>query len=322
MTGTPPERVDRRGVLYVLGAAFGLGTLGTVSSLAYRTGMSAPAFTALRAGLGSAILALLVITGRSGGVSFRAVPSRQRHMLAIAVVANASMNLVLFIAFGLMTVALVMTLYYTYPLVVAVGSSLTGRERFTRLRAGALALAMAGLVLVVSGQVGPLATISPIGVALGLLASFCQATYLMVSRDGYSSVPPEQATAVILAGGALLSGISAVLVAGGNPFGSWVTSPEAWLAILFAGTIGAALAKVWLLRGVRRIGGTRAAVVMLAEPVVGVAVAAAVLGQPLTVAEVIGGLAILLAAGVVQRPIKVGVTVSDTTGPAMELPGI
>jgi drug/metabolite transporter, DME family len=322
MTGTVSERIDRRGVLYVLGAAVGLGTLGTVSSLAYRTGMNAPAFTALRAALGSAILALLVVTGQSAGVSLRAIPSRQRRMLAIAVVANASMNLVLFIAFGLMTVALVMTLYYTYPLIVAVGSTLSGRERFSRLRAGALALAMAGLILVVSGQVGPQATISPVGVALGLLASLCQATYLIVSRDGYSSVPPEEATALILAGGAALSGVSAILVAGGNPFGSWVTSPEAWLAILFAGTVGAALAKVWLLRGVRRIGGTRAAVVMLAEPVVGVAVAAVVLGQPLTAAEVVGGLAILLAAAVVQRPVDAGVPASDLTRPALELPGI
>lgn len=322
MTRPATERVDGRGVLYVLGAAAGLGTLGTVSSLAYGTGMSAPAFTALRATLGGAILALLVITGRSASVPLRSIPFRQRRMLAIAVAANATMNLVLFIAFGLMTVALVMTLYYTYPLVVAVGSTITGRERFSSLRAGALALAMAGLVLVVSSQVGPHATISPVGIALGLLASLCQATYLIVSRDGYSSVPPEEATALILAGGALLSGVTAILAAGGNPFGSWITSPEAWLAILFAGTVGAALAKVWLLRGVRRIGGTRAAVIMLAEPVVGVAVAAVVLGQPLSSAEVVGGLAILVAAAVVQRPVAPSSAATDVAEAAMELPGI
>jgi drug/metabolite transporter (DMT)-like permease len=322
MTGSAADRLDQRGVLYVLGAAFGLGTLGTVSSLAYGTGMSAPTFTALRAALGGAILALLVATGRSRRVVLGDIPARQRRMLAIAVIANATMNLVLFIAFGLMTVALVMTLYYTYPLVVAVGSALTGRERFSRLRAGAIALAMAGLVLVVSSQVGPNATISPVGVELGLLASLCQATYLLVSRDGYSSVPPEQATSLILAGGAVLSGVMAVLVAGGSPFGQWVTSLEAWLAILFAGTVGAALAKVWLLRGVRRIGGIRAAVVMLAEPVVGVAVAAIVLGQPLTASEIVGGLAILVAAALVQRPVIMGAGAATAPEPAMDLPGI
>jgi drug/metabolite transporter (DMT)-like permease len=304
MTGSAADRLDQRGVLYVLGAAFGLGTLGTVSSLAYGTGMSAPTFTALRAALGGAILALLVATGRSRRVVLGDIPARQRRMLAIAVIANATMNLVLFIAFGLMTVALVMTLYYTYPLVVAVGSALTGRERFSRLRAGAIALAMAGLVLVVSSQVGPNATISPVGVALGLLASLCQATSL------------------ILAGGAVLSGVMAVLVAGGSPFGQWVTSLEAWLAILFAGTVGAALAKVWLLRGVRRIGGIRAAVVMLAEPVVGVAVAAIVLGQPLTASEIVGGLAILVAAALVQRPVIMGAGAATAPEPAMDLPGI
>jgi drug/metabolite transporter (DMT)-like permease len=42
--------------------------------------------------------------------------------------------------------------------------------------------------------------------------------------------------------------------------------------------------------------------VMLAEPVVAVVSAAIVLGQPLTLPEVLGGGAILLAAALVQRP--------------------
>jgi drug/metabolite transporter (DMT)-like permease len=41
---------------------------------------------------------------------------------------------------------------------------------------------------------------------------------------------------------------------------------------------------------------------MLAEPVVAVVSAAIVLGQPITVAEVLGGAAILVAAALVQRP--------------------
>ena len=54
--------------------------------------------------------------------------------------------------------------------------------------------------------------------------------------------------------------------------------------------------------GVRRIGGTRTAMVMLAEPVVAVVAAAIVLDQPVTFTEVVGGGAILLAAALVQRP--------------------
>jgi len=78
--------------------------------------------------------------------------------------------------------------------------------------------------------------------------------------------------------------------------------PVVWIAVLLAGTIGAAIPKVMVLMGVRRIGGTRTAMVMLAEPVVAVVSAAIVLGQPVTLPEVLGGGAILLAAALVQRP--------------------
>ena len=55
-------------------------------------------------------------------------------MLAAAVLVNGLMNLALFVARGLMTVALVTVVFYTYPLLTAVGSAALGRERLTPLR--------------------------------------------------------------------------------------------------------------------------------------------------------------------------------------------
>ena len=157
-------------------------------------------------------------------------------------------------------------------------------------------------MLVLAAEIGPDAHVSGVGIALAFVAAACQATYFVVSRNGYDNVPPEQATALILAGGAILSGVTALTVGGGIGDPAWLASPTAWLAIIWAATVGAALSKVLLLVGVRRIGSTRAAVVMLAEPVVGVALAVAVLGQTVVAQQVVGGIAILLAAWLVQRP--------------------
>ena len=55
--------------------------------------------------------------------------------------------------------------------------------------------------------------------------------------------------------------------------------------------MGAGLSKVWLLRGVRRVGGTRSSVLMLVEPVTGVVLAALLLGQPFGAPELVGGAA-------------------------------
>ena len=57
-----------------------------------------------------------------------------------------------------------------------------------------------------------------------------------------------------------------------------------------------------MIGGVRLIGSTRAAVALLIEPVVAVVVAALVLGQRLTAAELAGGAAILVAVVLAQLP--------------------
>jgi drug/metabolite transporter (DMT)-like permease len=296
------ERADSRGVALVFGAAAALGTLGVISTLAYREGMPAPVFTALRAALGALILGTLVTARWQPSVSLRSLAQRERRMLAVAIVANGSMNLLLFAGFSVMTVAIVMTLFYTYPVLVMVAMAAMRQERVTPVRLGALGLAMAGLVLVVGSQVGPDAQVTLAGVSLALAAAVCQAAYLVVSRDGYTSVPAVQATSLILLGGMLISGTAALLTGGFASPDTWGVEPVVWIAVLLAGTIGAAIPKVMVLMGVRRIGGTRTAMVMLAEPVVAVVSAAIVLGQPVTLPEVLGGGAILLAAALVQRP--------------------
>ena len=290
----------RTASLMVLGAAGLLGALGTISTLAYGTGLSAPLFVAARAAVGAAVLGTLMATGRARRTQLRSVPTRQRVALGAAVASNATMNLALFMAFDAMTVALAMTLYYSYPVIVAVTMAARGRDPLTRVRVFALVVAMAGLALVVGVQFGPGTRASWAGIALALLAAACQAAYLMVSRDGYSSVPAEQATTYSLVGGTILSTLMALLVPGAFDIAAWSSHPGAWLAILVAGTLCAALPKVLLLRGVRRLGGTRTSVIMLAEPVFGVALAALVLRQALSVGEIIGGLAVLGVAAALQ----------------------
>lgn len=311
-TGSLPRRVADsyygRGVLYTVGAAVAFGLLPTLSGLAKNGGMGSPTFTALRAATGAVILACLVASGRRERVSLPALPVRERVMLAIATVANGSLNLALFAAYGAMAVAVVMPIYFMYPLLVAGASVALGRERFTPARIGGLALAVAGLVVALGSQIGPGAAVSGPGILLAAATAVCQATYLVASRAGYPSVPSDQATSVILGGGAVMAAVAAFAIDGSAGRTAWLLSPQAIGAVLVAGTLGAALAKVWLLRGVRRIGGTRAAVLMLGEPITGVLVAALVLGQALTPAVVGGGLLILAGGALTQRPARARLT--------------
>jgi drug/metabolite transporter, DME family len=301
MTALPGARpaFAGAGALDVCAAAVALGSLATVSALAYRNGMTPAAFVTSRALLGAGILAAYAWL-RSIPWPRDGLRSRERRMLAIAIVANGSMNLLLFAAFGVMAVALSMAVYYCYPLLVALIDVAIGRERRSARLVIALTGAVAGLVLVVGSQVGETAQPTAAGVLLAAGAAVAQAIFFVVSRDGYPSVPAEHATALILLGGALLSGVAVVVVGETRAIGAWIASPAALLLVALAGTLGAAFAKLLLLRGVRAIGSTRAALLMLIEPVAGVVIAAIVLGQAITPVQVAGGAAILAAAATVR----------------------
>jgi drug/metabolite transporter (DMT)-like permease len=306
----------RQGVGYALVAGLALGTLGPVSNLAYAAGMGSATFAALRATLGAAILFVFMRSTGRRTIPFRSLSNRDRALLALTAVAQAVLSLAIFAAYGAMPVAAVLAVYFCYPLVVAAVSIAIGRERMTRLRALGLALALGGLLTVLLGGAEAGGAVSLLGVTLAAIAAVCQAGYLVISRNGYSRLPSDQASAVILGGAAMLIWIVALpldIVAGGVAGGvPWATSATAWIAVGVAGLVGAAVAKVFLLRAVRRVGGTRASVLMLSEPVAGVALAAVLLGQGLSPWQAVGGLGVLVGAILVQRP--AGSAVQPTAG--------
>ena len=298
-----PRSAYARGAVYATAAGIAMGTLGPLSNIAYATGMSSATFAALRATVGALTLVGLIAVGRPTGVRLRDLNRHEVALLGLTAIAQAALSLSLFAAYGQMAVALVLAVYFCYPLLVSGASIALGRERLTLVRAGALAIALTGLVAVVLGRSGSAVALSLGGLALAGCAAACQATYLVTSRSGFTRVPSEKATALILAGAAVLMWLVAapVEVASGRAL-AWLGSPAAWGAVAMAGIIGAALAKVWMLRGVRRVGGTRASVLMLTEPLTGVLLAAVLLGQGLAPIQVLGGVGVLLGASLAQRP--------------------
>jgi drug/metabolite transporter (DMT)-like permease len=295
-----------KGVLYGLTAGVALGTLGPFSNLAYAAGMGTATFAALRATVGAAVLLAFIRATAHPTLPLRRLSSRDRSLLVLTAVAQAALSLSIFAAYGAMPVAAVLAVYFCYPLVVAAASIALGRERLTPARGAGLALALAGLLGVLLGGVGTGVAVSIAGVALAGFAALCQAGYLVISRTGYSRLPSDQASAVILSGAAALIWLVAIpldVLPSGLP---WLGSGVAWLAVGVAGLVGAAVAKVFVLRAVRRVGGTRASVLMLSEPLAGVALAAILLGQGLSPWQALGGAGVLVGAVLSQRPAKAG----------------
>ena len=294
------------GSLIVVIAASGFGLLGPLARFAYATGFDPLSFVAWRATFGLSIILVVIAVRASRGVSLvdpRRLSSADRLALLLAGLTGLALNVAMFYAFGLGSIAVVLLAFYTYPGLVAVAAAILGHERLDAARVGALLLALAGMVLVVAGGLSngtdASTTVHPLGIALGLLAAACQTVFVTLSRGRYADVPAEQAMGWVLAVAAVGCGILAFVT--GGPLDVVFRRPDALGLAAIAGLVAAGIPSVLFLVGIRAIGGTRAGILMLFEPLVGVTLAAILLGEGLTVVQLVGGAAIMAAAVLIQR---------------------
>ena len=295
------------GVLTVLVAASLFGTLGVLSRQSYALGLEPFSFVAWRAGVGALALWAAILVARrwlgrgSPLVAWSSMSATVRRSLVITILAGTLLNLAAFLAFERTTIALALLCFYTYPAIVAAASVALGRERLDAARLVALLLALAGMVaVVVGGAAGGTVQIDPLGLAAAFTAAACQVVFVLVSRD-YGSLPTDQAMATILAGTAVVGVLVTIPTEGPGqllaPFGSM----PLLLLLVGVGIFTAAVPSSLFLAGIRRLGGIRTGIVMLAEPVVGVVLAALLLAEAITPLQALGGGTILVAALLVQR---------------------
>jgi drug/metabolite transporter (DMT)-like permease len=156
------------------------------------------------------------------------------------------------------------------------------------------------MALVLAGQLDG-SRLDVLGILLALSAAVSQTVFVTISRDAYRSVPADQAMAFILATSAATAAFVAVLAGIRSELVLPLVRPDVLPILVFTGIAAAAVPSLLFLNGIRVIGGTRAAILMLLEPLVGVLLAAWLLAEGLQPIQLLGGAAILAAAVVLQR---------------------
>ena len=294
------------GSLIVIGAGCLFAMLGVLSRWSYDAGMSPFTFVTWRSGVAAlAMVALVLVSLRRGGrlVGWRSLSRRDRAALGLAALMGASLDVTMFLAYSRVSVAIVLLCFYMFPAMVAGASALLGWERLDRVRGVALVVALAGMIAVVVGgpDLGVTGGIDLIGVALALGSALSQTVFVLVARRGYRQVPAEQAMVVILGVSTAIATSLALL--GGTLASALLPfrSPDLLGLMLFAGVFAAGLPSLLFLAGIRWIGGVRAGILMLAQAPVGVILAALFLEEAIGPMQVLGGIAILAAAVIIQR---------------------
>jgi DME family drug/metabolite transporter len=302
---------DRRTLILGSGAAVLAATLygvnAPLSVVAYGRDLSSIGVTLWRAlfSVASLVVLLAAVRFRGRGLALHMLDRRSASLLVGAGLAGALLNLSIFASFDRITVALALITFYTYPALLALTGVLFHGERLTAPKAAVLALAIAGMALVVVGQLDPAAglRIDPSGLALAFFAALCQVVYFTIGRSGFRHLPADEATLGVFAISIPVYVVAGLLTGGLAAAVSVPLGDPALLGICAVmGIVGAAIPSILLLTGIRTIGGVRTGILLLVEPVVGVALAAALLGQAIVPLQVLGG-ALVLAGGVLLQAV-------------------
>jgi drug/metabolite transporter (DMT)-like permease len=279
------------GTLLCIGSAAGFGAMAVLGKLAYENGATVGTLLAVRFAIAAALFWALVFAARGTVAELRALPGRDIAIaLALGAGGYAAQAGCFFTALERIDASLLSLLLYTFPAMVAVAAIALGREHADPARLGALALASAGLVLVLaSAKPGAL---DPLGAALALGAALIYTTYILVSQGIAGRISPTVLSAVVCTGAAVsLTAGSATL--GELRPGDVTLAGWGWLAgIALVSTVAAVSL---FFAGLKRVGPTTASILSTVEPVVTVVLAFVVFGELLGTLQMLGG-ALVLAA--------------------------
>jgi len=269
------------GVLLIIVSAVSFGTLAIFGRYAFADGLDIFTLLFLRFTLAAIVIAGLLIFRREK------IPHGKELYLLIGMgaVGYVGQSFSYLTAIKFASVGLVALLLYLYPVFVAILSTLFLKEKFTRLKFVALALATLGATMTANPQGGKWT-----GILLALSAAAIYSVYIIVGSGVMKKVSAVSSSTVIFASAGIVYGVLTVV---NHPH--WPSSSSGWLAIAAITLIATIIPVVTFLAGLKLIGPTDASMLSTLEPVVTVLLAAWLFGERLSPIILIGGGLILTA---------------------------
>jgi drug/metabolite transporter, DME family len=285
---SPASRAERRGMLAVTAAGVLWGSIGVVVRLLQDRGASTPSIAFWRFVCASVVL---VVVLRRAGLRAAAVELRRPTRLVLVSLGSIGFQLSYFLAvhdLGVATSTLI-TLGLP-PVLLTVSYALTQRSRPSGRTLAVLAIALVGLALVTSAGGGNAVT-APHAVR-GVVEAVVSGVLFAASTSGSSVLSARLAPMAITLATSVLGVVLLLPVVAVT---GWQAphSPVTILATAWLGIITTVIAYGLFYAALRSTPSHIAMVLTLLEPVTAVLLAAATLGEPLTIADAFGGLLLL-----------------------------
>lgn len=269
------------GYAYIVAAALLWATLGPVARFLLQEGVTALEIGFWRAAIAAVLFAAHAAARRDAWVASRDLPA----IGGFALLGVALFYVAFFRAVETGGAALAAILLYTAPVWVALAARIWLRELITMRKAAAIALSLAGVVLVAAGSDEPGSrSIGASAIAWGLLSGVTYASYYLFGKRYFTRYEPARVFAI-----AMPLGAAALL-----PFVQFTQKPAwAWLLLLFIAAVPTYGAYLLYAAGLARTDATRAATIATIEPLAAALLAHAVWGEALHTAGYAGAALIL-----------------------------
>lgn len=284
-------------------SAVSFGLSGPFAKALIDAGWSSAGAVLVRIGCSAVVVLLILAVTRPGVLA--AVRADAPALLLYGLLAMAGVQVAFFNAVRYMPVSIALLLEYLGPVLVIAWVWVVRRQppaRRTLLGAG---IAIVGLLMVV--QIWSGTAIPPVGLAWGLAASVCQASYFLLADRAGSQTPP-----LVLAGVGMAVGTVVVAVLGAVGLLPLVlTTPD---EVVLAGVdlgwvltasllvlVSTVLAYLTGIVAIRRIGAARGSLVALLEVVVSALAGWLLLGEVPAAIQLAGG-ALILVGVALTRP--------------------
>jgi drug/metabolite transporter (DMT)-like permease len=293
-------KADRwlRGVAAALLSCLFAGLAPILGKFAYQAGVDPITLVALRTALAAGLLWLFYL------LFWRKYTAIEWRNLAGCVgmgIANGVGSLLYYSGLSRMDAAVAHLLYSMYPFWVFIFLSAAGHP-ISRMSVVRLGLAMLSVFLL-TWQGGAL--VDPLGVMLMIGAGALYGFHLVLGQWTLADVDPRTVTLYVLTTMTAVVGVP-YLLRGGAP---GPISNEGLLAILLVAIFPTALARLLVFAGLQRIGGIQTALLALAEPLVAVALAFALLGESFTAQQWVGAGVFLISVLLIRR--DTGLQIAD-----------
>lgn len=190
------------------------------------------------------------------------------------------------------------------PIVTAILAVIIFSERLGLRRWLGIAVALLGAIVVITrgDLIGGVADISQslgLGELMMLGAVFSWASYTLISRKILETLSPIVATTYSILWGIVFLSIGAI-----SEFKDidWILLDwRVWTSVFYLGAFGTVLAFIWYYQGIQTVGPSRTAIFTNLVPVFGVLFSALLLGEPILISMVTGGLIAILGVSLVNK---------------------